>query len=104
MSALSEHARGRRPACLSGPAVLACQPHGPASRDDRHPCDLGCFKDEGPEQTGSTSSLHGLGVRVAVDSVGSAGLVNRSDAAWTEGCGEVACTLALRLYCVEQQP
>ena len=65
---------------------------------------LGCFKDEGPEQTGSTSSLHGLGIRVAVDSVGSAGLVNRSDAAWTEGCGEVACTLALRLYCVEQQP
>ncbi len=44
------------------------------------------------------------GWKFAVDSVGSAGLVNRSDAAWTEGCGQVACTLALRLYCVEQQP
>ena len=44
------------------------------------------------------------GWKFGVDSVGSAGLIHRSDADWTEGCAEVTCTAPLHLYCVEQSP
>ena len=37
-------------------------------------------------------------------SVGAAGIINRADIAWTEGCEQVACDLGLHLYCVEQRP
>ncbi len=44
------------------------------------------------------------GWKFTLNSVGAAGLVNRLDLAWTEGCEAVQCTMALRLYCIEQAP
>jgi cysteine-rich repeat protein len=54
----------------------------------------------GPQEANASCG----GWKFSINSVGSAGMVNRSDAAWTEGCGEVVCTMALHLYCVEQRP
>ncbi|HEY0138327.1 MAG TPA: DUF4215 domain-containing protein [Nannocystis sp.] len=54
----------------------------------------------GPQEANASCG----GWKFSINSVGSAGMVNRSDAAWTEGCGEVVCTMALHLYCIEQRP